>query len=524
MEQGRGDAAAPTVRPGDPRYPVLTSGINQRWRATPGRIRLPRTTAETVAAVQDAVDADARLSVRSGGHCFEDFVFHSEVEALIDMSAMNAVGYDEEHHAFSVGPGARLLDVYEALFLGWGVTVPGGVCATVGAGGHVAGGGYGLLSRSLGLVVDHLHGVEVVVVDDTGRARAVVATREDTGALGDLWWAHTGGGGGSLGIVTRYLFRSPGARGRAPAQALPEPPAEVLVSALALPWDRLTPEGFAGLLGTYGAWHQEHAAPGTPGSALGSLLMLNHRANGSVGLLTQVDATAPGAEKLLDAYLDRITEAAGVRPQPVHGPVGEFGPMPELLRPKRLPWLTAARYIGTNTPVLNDPTLRGKHKSAYARTALTEEQLHTVHRHLTRVSPGEHPNPQFMLVAMSYGGEIAATAPGATAVAQRDSAYKLLYQAFWTDPEDDAANVARVRELYRDVYADTGGVPVPGPRSDGAYVNYPDADLGDPAHNTSGVPWSTLYYKENYPRLQAAKAQWDPGDRFRHAQSIGLPS
>ena len=68
--------------------------------------------------------------------------------------------------------------------------------------------------------------------------------------------------------------------------------------------------------------------------------------------------------------------------------------------------------------------------------------------------------------------------------------------------------------------AGTGGVPAPGERTDGALINHPDADLADPALNTSGVPWSTLYYKENYPRLQRVKAEWDPRDVFHHALSI----
>jgi len=48
----------------------------------------------------------------------------------------------------------------------------------------------------------------------------------------------------------------------------------------------------------------------------------------------------------------------------------------------------------------------------------------------------------------------------------------------------------------------------------------PDTDLADPALNTSGVPWSTLYYKDHYLRLQRIKAQWDPRNVFRHALSI----
>jgi hypothetical protein len=65
-------------------------------------------------------------------------------------------------------------------------------------------------------------------------------------------------------------------------------------------------------------------------------------------------------------------------------------------------------------------------------------------------------------------------------------------------------------------------VPVPGAAYDGAFINHPDVDLTDPGLNTSGVPWHTLYYKENYPPLQRIKARWDPRDLFRHALSIRM--
>jgi len=69
---------------------------------------------------------------------------------------MDAVGYDAGRRAFAVQPGATLARVYRTLLSGWGVTIPAGGCPEVGAGGHIAGGGYGPLSRRYGSVVDHL--------------------------------------------------------------------------------------------------------------------------------------------------------------------------------------------------------------------------------------------------------------------------------------------------------------------------------------------------------------------------------
>jgi len=90
----------------------------------------------------------------------------------------------------------------------------------------------------------------------------------------------------------------------------------------------------------------------------------------------------------------------------------------------------------------------------------------------------------------------------------------------WLDSREEEKNLTWVRAYYRELFAETGGVPVPGEAYDGAFINHPDTDLADPTLNTSGVPWYTLHYKENYPRLQQIKARWDPRDLFRHALSI----
>jgi aclacinomycin oxidase len=77
-----------------------------------------------------------------------------------------------------------------------------------------------------------------------------------------------------------------------------------------------------------------------------------------------------------------------------------------------------------------------------------------------------------------------------------------------------------VRAFYRELFAETGGVPVPGEHYGGAFINHPDTDLADPALNQSGVPWHALYYQDNYSRLRGIKTRWDPRNQFRHALSI----
>ncbi len=101
------------------------------------------------------------------------------------------------------------------------MALPAGQSPDVGIGGTSRAGPFGFLCRLHGLAVDHLHALEVVVVDDGGTARAVVASREPGDPNADPFLAHTGGGAGNFGIVTRYCFRTPGAGGGAPAAALP---------------------------------------------------------------------------------------------------------------------------------------------------------------------------------------------------------------------------------------------------------------------------------------------------------------
>ena len=153
---------------------------------------------------------------------------------------------------------------------------------------------------------------------------------------------------------------------------------------------------------------------------------------------------------------------------------------------------------------------------ALLRKRLTDRQIGVAYYYLTRsddVLGG-------MLGLATYGGRINTVASEATASAQRHAILDMACTTGWLDPQEEAKNLAWVRSFYQDLFAETGGVPVPGERYDGAFINHPDTDLADPALNTSGVPWPTLYYQARYPRLQRVKARWDPRNVFRHALSI----
>ncbi|MDH2427534.1 FAD-binding protein [Sphaerisporangium sp. TRM90804] len=509
---GAAGAAPPlgpvVVRPADPRYGDLAvRRTNQRFRHEPEYFHLVGSTEQVVKAVGDAVRANRRVTVRSGGHCYENFVGEG-AQVVIDLCEMSEVYFDEERGAFAVEAGATLMQTYRKLYLGWGVTIPGGQCGGVAAGGHIAGGGYGPLSRRDGLTVDYLHAVEVVVVDRSGRARAVVATRNPADPNHDLWWAHTGGGGGNFGVVTRYWMRDPGARGNDPGRLLPKPPATVLSGTAVWSWNGMDRESFRRLLRNHGEWHERNSAPGGPYATLwGSLLIPGRQAGDDPGgmlLPAQMDAGVPGAEKLMGDFFAAVAE--GVTPEVFVTPF------------ERYPWFQAARTLSLGEEAESG---RYKGKSAYLRARFTEEQADVAYDHLG--TPGDV-SSSGLLWLLSYGGAVNAVAPSATATAERSSILKVLHLSTWDASRDGAAHLEWIRRFHRQTFAGTGGVPVPGGNLGGAYINYPDADHADPRWNTSGVPWSTIYYGDNYPRLQRVKARWDPRDVFRHALAIRPPA
>jgi hypothetical protein len=319
-----------------------------------------------------------------------------------------------------------------------------------------------------------------------------------------LWWAHTGGGGGNFGIVTRYWFRSPGARGTDPTRLLPRPPAGIISNAVLFPREGMDKDAFGRLIHNHGRWHERNSQARSPYAGLYSGLvlpgMLRENDPGQSAIaFTHLDATLPGARELLDRYVSALTDQVPVTPY-ITDTADE-------------PWLAATLALAQS-----QDTDQGRHKikSAFLRRAFTRDQSDALHTHL---HSSDHRHDSASVSLQSFGGHTNNLPAHATASAHRDSVLQVIFMNTWQDPQADTAGIDWLRRLYRDVFATTGGVPA-GRGSDGCYINYPDIDLADPRWNTSGVPWHHLYYKNNYPRLQRIKAAWDPRGVFDHPLAI----
>lgn len=493
------------IGPDDPRYhAVVDKRFNKRFRARPEYVRLAGGTAEVASAVEEAVQEGRRLVVTSGGHCLEGFVSDPDVTVILDVSPMKRIAYDADMRGIEVEAGATVGETFRALFESWGTVIPLGEHPAIGMGGHVPGGAFGFLCRQLGLAADYLHALEVVTVDESGRARIVVASREAADPNHDLWWAHTGGGAGNFGVVTRYFFRAADASGDDPAALLPAAPDAVTTFRAQWSWSDLDEPSFTRLLRNHGTWCEQNAAADSPNASLWALLEVHRRQFGTI-VARGVSTAGRAAERQVSGHLAALQQ----------GVPSASGP-----QQARMSWLEFALDPFPDLFAAPPGGVSLKVKDALIKKRLSDRQIAVAYDYLTRA---DHDAMGGMLGLATYGGRINTVAPDATAAAQRGSILDIACTTGWLDPKEEASNLAWVRAFYRELFADTGGVPVPGESYDGAFINHPDTDLADPALNTSAVPWPTLYYQANYPRLQRVKARWDPRNVFRHALSIRAP-
>jgi FAD/FMN-containing dehydrogenase len=157
----------------------------------------PVDAADVAAVVRWAAKTGVRIVARSGGHSYGGYSTVAN-GVVVDLQRLKSVSVSQSRAL--VGGGARLGNIYNTLGA-HGRAIPAGTCPSVGIGGHVLGGGFGLASRAWGLASDNLLAVQMVTAD----GNVVVA---DAKHHPDLFWASRGGGGGNFGIATRFTFRT----------------------------------------------------------------------------------------------------------------------------------------------------------------------------------------------------------------------------------------------------------------------------------------------------------------------------
>ncbi|MQA38971.1 FAD-dependent oxidoreductase [Rugamonas aquatica] len=196
---------------GDQPALTQTSGWLDAWSSQPSAYAVvARTTADVVAAVNFARDHHLRLVVKGGGHSYQGtsdaadslLVWTRQMNDATLHDAFVAQGSSAAPQpAVTLGAGAMWIDAYDAVTTRGGRYVQGGGCTTVGVAGLVQSGGFSNFSKAYGTAAAGLLEAEVVTAD--GQVRIANA-----GSNPELFWALKGGGGGSVGVVTRLTLRT----------------------------------------------------------------------------------------------------------------------------------------------------------------------------------------------------------------------------------------------------------------------------------------------------------------------------
>lgn len=397
------------ITPGDSNYDEVREIWNAMIDRRPGLIVRCSGTADVLQAIRFARRHKLLTSVRGAGHNIAGKSLYDGA-FLIDLSIMRSVQVDPDKRVAVAGPGATLGDVDHET-QAYGLAVPVGINSTTGIAGLTLGGGFGWLSRSLGLTADNLIAAEVVTADGE-------RLRCDENTHADLFWA-TRGGGGNFGIVTSFEFKL-------------HPVGPVVMSGPAVfPFEQARSvlqkyrEFCASCAEELTVWAVMRDAPPLP--------FLAPEVHGTRVLILAALYNGPVAdgEKALSS-LRKLGQpiADGFGPHPFSGFQQAFDPL-----------LT--------------PGARNYWKS-HNFTGLSDELIDTLVNYGSRL-----PSPQSEIFVAQVGGATNRVAPDATAYPHRDVEFVMNVHTRWDTADQDNVCVSWAREFYdaTESFA-TGGVYV----------------------------------------------------------------
>jgi FAD/FMN-containing dehydrogenase len=411
-------------------------------------------TADVIDAVNFARENGLAAAVRGGGHSIAGL---SAIDGgmLIDLSPMRGVVIDADRRLAHVQGGA-LWGELDREAQAFGLATPGGVVSDTGVAGLTLGGGYGWLRRKYGLSCDNLVEAQIVCAD--GEVRTASADSNP-----DLYWAIRGGGG-NFGVVTSFTFKL-----------------HPLGPIVAFSGNFYPLEDEAEIL--RGWRHYVEQAPNEVTSVC-------------------VSITFPADPDMPEAIHDRPVAVIGgvYAGDPDEGmkvlqPLRELGtPLVDLSQP--MPFTAVQSAFD---PLFPRGQLRAYWKSQYL------DELSDGAIDLMAARAAERPAPLTLVNMFHMGGAIANVGPEDTAFATRSAPYMVSIDGMWSDPADDADNVAWVRSTW-DAFREFGTGDV--------YLNFTGLDDEAPSAGTESA------FGRNMRRLAEVKSKYDPANFFRFNNNI----
>ncbi|XP_078173990.1 berberine bridge enzyme-like D-2 [Carex rostrata] len=424
------------------------------------------------------------IRVRSGGHSYEGLsytVSHRTPFGLIDLTNLNRVQVDPGSATAWVESGATLGEIYYSVAVESNGTLgfTAGSCSTVGSGGHISGGGFGLLSRKYGLAADNV--LDLVLIGPDGRALNRSLMDED------VFWAVRGGGGGSWGVIYAWKL-----------QLVPVPNR--------VTWFTISQSGpIEPLASLVHKW--QYVAPNLPDEFyVSTTISGSEDGNGSVFFTGLYLGPRESAFSILgDTYPElRIGQSD----------LQEMSWIESVVKAAGLNSISDLRNRSKNTKSFF------KAKSDYVQSPISKESLNETMLRLTKELGAR---VQFD----PYGGAMARIGGRDLPFPHRaGNLFSIQYLIYWTKEEESMEN--RYIAWLRDFYAYMGSFVSKNPRA--TYVNYLDLDLGTNNWTVVGNgtvdevkharTWGDAYFLWNYDRLVRAKTKIDPENVFNNAQSI----
>lgn len=382
--------------PADPGYEEARKIWNATVDRKPALIVRCAGVADVIAALRFAGETGLPLAVRGGGHNIAGTAV-CDNGLVIDLSGMRAVRIDPTAKMAWVEPGATLAD-FDHEAQAFGLATPLGINSTTGVAGLTLGGGFGWLSRSLGMTVDNLVAAEIVTADGTWH-------RTDAQQEPDLFWSIRGGGG-NFGIVTMFQF------------ALHPVGPEIYGGLVVYPLEQAD-----AVLPRYRAFIE--TAPDTL-SVWGVLRVAPP--------LPFLPAEVHGKPVIVLASCFAGNAAAGAKAiEPIRHfgqPYGEhLGPMPYTAWQKAFDPLLA-------------PGGRNYWKSH--NFSRLDDGIFPV----LKDTIGKLPSPECEIFIGALGGQVGRVSPDSTAYAHRDANFVMNIHGRWVDAADDARCIAWTREAF----------------------------------------------------------------------------